>query len=132
MTRHALLWRLCLLLVSVSLLASVRAQQPAYRQTFRATVDPHLPSYKPIKGVAGDLVTIESEWMDELMKMWTEGFTRIYPNTTIRFLKRETAGAMGVEPALTEGRIQLGPVSRELMPFEIDRFKKKFAYEPLS
>jgi len=39
---------------------------------------------------------------------------------------------MGVEPALTDGRIQLAPASRELLPFEVDHFRKKFGYEPLA
>src|SRR5260370_4396487 len=38
---------------------------------------------------------------------------------------------MGVERALTDGRSQLAPASRELMPFEIEHFRKRFGYEPL-
>jgi len=109
-----------------------RAQQPSFRETLRAKTDPRLLSYRPVKDLAGELVSIDSEWMDEVMKSWIEGFVKLYPRVSIKSLKRDTAGAMGVEPALTDGRIQIAPVSRELMPFEIERFKKKFGYEPLA
>ncbi len=105
-----------------------RAQQTA----FHAKADPRLSTYQPVKELSGELVSIDSEWMDDVMKSWIEGFTRLYPKVIIKSLKRDTAGAMGVEPALTDGRIQIAPVSRELMPFEIERFKKKFGYEPLA
>ena len=109
---------------------TANSQQP-FRETLRAKADQSIPSYKLSNDLSGELVSIESEWMDDLMKSWIAGFTKRYPNLSIKSLKRDTVGAMGVEPALTDGRIQLAPASRELMPFEIERFKKKFGYEPL-
>jgi phosphate transport system substrate-binding protein len=121
-----------LVLLCIALFTTAGAQQPTSEKTLRATVDPHIQPYRSVDKLSGELVTIGSEWMDDLMKMWIDGFNKLYPNVHLKSLKRETAGAMGVEPALTEGRIQLAPVSRELMPFEIDRFKKKYDYEPLA
>lgn len=112
-------------------MGTAHAQQPGFRETLRAKADLTIPSYKPAKELSGELMSIDSEWMDDLMKSWIEGFTRLYPKVSIKSLKRDTVGAMGVEPALTDERIQLAPASRELMPFEIERFKKKFGYEPL-
>lgn len=105
--------------------------QSSFRETMRAKADSRIPSYTSVKGISGDLTTIESEWMDDLMKSWIEGFSRHYPGVKISSLKRVTVGAMGVEPALTDGRIQLAPASRELLPFEVEHFKQKFGYEPL-
>ncbi len=120
-TAAALLFSIC----------SAYSQQSAFRETLRAKADRSIPSYKPGNELSGELVSIDSEWMDDLMKAWIKGFSRQCPNLNIRSLKRDTVGAMGVEPALTDGRIQLAPASRELMPFEIEHFKKKFGYEPL-
>lgn len=117
--------------VTYLILLFLLAPEALAQETLHATVDPRLPEYKPARELSGALVTIESEWMDALMKSWIAGFSRLYPAVTFSTLKRDTVGAMGVEPALTGGRIHLGPVSRELMPFEIDRFRKKYGYEPL-
>jgi phosphate transport system substrate-binding protein len=113
-------------------LGAAHAQQKGFRETLRAKTDLHIPSYRPVNDLSGDLTTIGSEWMDGLMKSWIEDFSRLYPNVKIDSLKRVTVGAMGVEPALTDGKIQLAPASRELMPLEIERFKKRFGYEPLA
>jgi phosphate transport system substrate-binding protein len=124
-----------LILSAVALTLTVgdaRPQQPGFREVLRAKADPRTPSYEPANELSGELATIGSEWMDELMGSWIEGFTRLHPKVGIKSLKRETVGAMGVEPALTDGRIQLAPASRELLPFEVDNFKKRFGYEPLA
>src|SRR5712664_2361563 len=88
--------------------------QTNFRETLRAKADPRIPSYTPVKGISGDIISIESEWMDDLMKSWIEGFSKLYPTVKINSLKRTTVGAMGVEPALTAASIQLAPASREL------------------
>jgi phosphate transport system substrate-binding protein len=87
-----------------------------------------MPSYKPAKKLAGEMTSIGTDTMEAVMKLWIEGFTRIYPKVSI---KQEAKGSMTAEPALTEGRSQLAPLSRELMPDELARFKKKYGYEPL-
>jgi phosphate transport system substrate-binding protein len=114
-----------------SSVAGQTPQQSVFRESLRAKADPRIPFYKPVEALSGDLTTIGSEWMDDLMKFWLAGFTRLYPNVHINSLKRVTVGAMGVEPALTEGKIQLAPASRELLPFEVEHFKQKFGYAPL-
>lgn len=124
--------RLLIVLAALTLTAgAVHAQQPGFRETLRAKADAAVPAYEPTNELSGDLVSIDSEWMDDLMRSWIQGFTRLYPKMDIKSLKRDTVGAMGVEPALTDGRIQLAPASRELLPFEVEHFKKRFGYEPL-
>ena len=124
--------RILVLSMALMILTVGRAQlQQPFRETLRAKADSSIPAYTPANNLSGELVSIDSEWMDDLMKSWIAGFTTRYPAVNIKSLKRDTVGAMGVEPALTYGRIQIAPASRELLPFEIEHFKKKFGYEPL-
>ena len=114
------------------MVGSARSQQPGFRETLRAKADTSIAKYDRVNGLSGELLSIDSEWMDDLMQRWIKGFNKIYPDVRVKSFKRDTVGTFGVEPALTEGRIQIGPASREFMPFEIERFKKKLGYEPLA
>src|ERR1700737_4594187 len=106
--------RVLIVLAAVfTLTGAAHSQQPGFRETLRAKADPNIPVYQPTNEMSGELVSIDSEWMDDLMKSWIQGFTKLYPKVDIKSLKRDTVGAMGVEPALTDGRIQLAPASRE-------------------
>jgi len=120
--------RLLPILVGLTLLISVRAQQPEFQETLHATVDPRIPPYQPVKDLSGNLMSVGTDTMETVMKMWIEGFTKLYPKVTIN---QEAKGSMTAEPALTAGRAQLAPLSRELMPEELARFKKRYGYEPL-
>src|SRR6266853_558810 len=118
---------LILLATALTLFATTaHSQQPGFRETLRTKADPGIPVYQPTNELSGEVVSIDSEWMDDLMKSWIQVFTKLYPKVDIKSLKRDTVGAMGVEPALTDGWIQLAPASRELLPFEVEHFKKKF------
>lgn len=90
-------------------------------------VDPKLPTYAKTSGVAGNLNSIGSDTLNNLMSLWTEGFKATYPNVTIQV---EGKGSGTAPPALTEGTAQLGPMSREMKASEIDAFEKKFGYKP--
>jgi phosphate transport system substrate-binding protein len=61
------------------------------------------------------------------MTFWAEGFQKIYPNVKIQI---EGKGSSTAPPALISGTAQLGPMSREMKPSEIDQFEKKFGYPP--
>ena len=50
-----------------------------------------------------------------------------YPNVRIQI---EGKGSSTAPPALIAGTAQLGPMSREMKPTEIDDFEKKFGYTP--
>ncbi len=93
--RHILI---AFILALLSVTVAAQSQPPA----LRANVDPHLASYQLVSELSGELVTIDSEWMDDVMKLWVEGFEKRYPNMHLKSLKRDTVGAMGVEPALTD------------------------------
>lgn len=93
----------------------------------RVEVDPSLPSYQQTSGVAGNLNSIGSDTLNNLMTLWAEGFKKFYPNVNIQI---EGKGSSTAPPALIEGTAQLGPMSRPMKATEIDAFEKKFGYKP--
>lgn len=111
-----------LLLVSTILLsvAAVRAE--------KVQVDPAIAPYTPVSGVSGNLNSIGSDTLNNLMTLWAEGFKKVYPNVNIQI---EGKGSSTAPPALIEGTAQLGPMSRPMKSSEIDAFEKKFGYKPL-
>jgi phosphate transport system substrate-binding protein len=92
-----------------------------------AQVDPSIPPYQVVSGVAGNLNSIGSDTLNNLMTLWAEGFRAKYPNVRIQI---EGKGSSTAPPALIDGTAQLGPMSREMKPSEIDAFEKKFGYGP--
>lgn len=91
-------------------------------------VDPAVPSYTPVPGVSGNLNSIGSDTLNNLMTLWAEGFRAIYPNVNIQI---EGKGSSTAPPALIEGTAQIGPMSREMKGSEIDAFERRFGYRPL-
>jgi phosphate transport system substrate-binding protein len=90
-------------------------------------VDPNLPSYSPVAGISGNLVSIGSDTLNNLMTLWAEGFKKQYPNVKIEV---EGKGSSTAPPALIAGTSQLGPMSRAMKKSEIDAFEKKYGYKP--
>ena len=90
-------------------------------------IDPKIPAYTNVEGVSGNLTSIGSDTLNNLMTFWTEGFQSIYPNINPMV---EAKGSTTAPPALIEGTAQLGPMSREMKKDEIDAFEKKFGYKP--
>jgi len=91
-------------------------------------VDPALPTYQVVSGISGNLNSIGSDTLNNLMTLWAEGFKAKYPNVNIQV---EGKGSATAPPALIEGTAQLGPMSRPMKGEEIDAFEKKFGYKPL-
>ena len=42
-------------------------------------VDPAIPAYKPVTGVSGNLKSIGSDTLNNLMTFWAEGFKKAVP-----------------------------------------------------
>jgi phosphate transport system substrate-binding protein len=102
---------------ALALSAGARAQQ----------VDPELSSYTPVSGVSGNLKSIGSDTLNNLMTLWSEGFRAQYPNVQIEI---EGKGSSTAPPALVAGTAHFGPMSRPMKSAEIDAFEKKFGYKP--
>jgi phosphate transport system substrate-binding protein len=90
-------------------------------------LDPKLPEYTKVAGVSGNINSIGSDTLNNLMTLWAEGFAEFYPNVNIQI---EGKGSSTAPPALIEGTAQLGPMSREMSSKEIDAFEKKYGYKP--
>ncbi|MEO0796668.1 MAG: phosphate ABC transporter substrate-binding protein PstS family protein [Verrucomicrobiota bacterium] len=91
-------------------------------------LDPKLPVYKKVAGVAGNLNSVGSDTLNNMMALWAEEFQSIYPNVKIQV---EGKGSSTAPPSLIEGASQLGPMSRMMKPKEIDKFEQKFGYKPM-
>jgi phosphate transport system substrate-binding protein len=89
--------------------------------------DPNWVNYAKVSGVSGNLNSIGSDTLNNLMTLWAEGFRRQYPNVKIQI---EGKGSSTAPPALIEGTAQLGPMSRKMKGKEIDAFESKFGYKP--
>ena len=90
-------------------------------------VDPELPSYKSVQGVAGSIKSVGSDTMNNEMTLWAEGFLKMYPNVRIEI---EGKGSTTAPPALVAGTSNFGPMSREMKSKEIDEFEAKYGYKP--
>jgi phosphate transport system substrate-binding protein len=90
-------------------------------------VDAKIPPYAKVSGVSGNPNSIGSDTLNNVMTLWAEGFKKVYPNVRIQI---EGKGSSTAPPALIAGTAQLGPMSREMKPSEIDGFEKKFGYPP--
>ncbi|MGD8484431.1 MAG: substrate-binding domain-containing protein, partial [Thioalkalispiraceae bacterium] len=92
-----------------------------------ADLDPKLPDYEKASGVSGNLSSVGSDTLANLMTLWTEEFSKAYPNVNIQV---QAAGSSTAPPALTEGTSNLGPMSRKMKDKEKQAFEKKFGYKP--
>jgi len=90
-------------------------------------VDADLPTYTQTSGISGTLNAVGSDTLNNVMTLWSEGFSKIYPSVRSQI---EGKGSSTAPPALIEGTAQIGPMSREMKPSEIDAFEQKFGYEP--
>ena len=87
-----------------------------------------LPQYERVSGVSGNLSSVGSDTLANLMTLWAEAFEKDYPNVNIQV---QAAGSSTAPPALTEGVANFGPMSRKMKDREIESFEKRYGYKPL-
>lgn len=90
-------------------------------------LDPNLPVYEKTSGVSGNLSSVGSDTLANLMTLWAEDFKRNYPNINIQI---QAAGSSTAPPALTEGTSNIGPMSRKMKDKELEGFENRFGYKP--
>ena len=112
------LFKISLVVLSAALLFASSA--------FALEVDPAISSYEKVSGVEGNIKTVGSDTLNNLMALWSEGFRGQYP--TVKF-SIEAKGSSTAPPALIEGTSQFGPMSRAMKSKESDEFEKKFGYK---
>jgi phosphate transport system substrate-binding protein len=109
-------------LVVLTLCAAVFTAAPV-----PAAVDPQIGLYTKTTGVAGNLSSVGSDTLANLMTLWAEAYRREYPNVNIQI---QAAGSATASPALTEGTANLGPMSRRMKDTELSAFEQRWGYKP--
>lgn len=92
-----------------------------------AVVDAGLPAYSKTSGISGNLSSVGSDTLANLMTLWAEAFKKEYPNVNIQI---QAAGSSTAPPALEQGTANFGPMSRTMKDKEIEAFEKKYGYKP--
>ena len=90
-------------------------------------VDAGIPGYSKTSGVSGNMSSVGSDTLNNLMTLWAESFRKQYPNIRVQI---EGKGSSTAPPSLIQGTAQLGPMSRPMKADEIDGFEKKYGYKP--
>ena len=90
-------------------------------------VDKDLPEYKKVSGISGNISSVGSDTLANMMTFWAEEFKRTYPNVNVQI---QAAGSSTAPPALTEATSNLGPMSRKMKSREIEAFEKRYGYKP--
>ncbi len=90
-------------------------------------VDPAIPDYQKVSGISGNLSSVGSDTLANLVTLWAESYKRQYPNLNIQI---QAAGSSTAPPALTEGTASIGPMSRKMKDAELQAFEQRFGYQP--
>ncbi|PAW84030.1 MAG: phosphate-binding protein [Opitutia bacterium Tous-C2FEB] len=118
-------------LKSLALLAltatAVSAQTAASAAADVVAVDAKIPDYTVTSGVSGNLNSVGSDTLNNLMTFWSEGFKAKYPNVNVQV---EGKGSSTAPVALATGAAQVGPMSREMKSSEVAAFAGKFGHKP--
>ncbi len=92
-----------------------------------AKVDAKIANYETVSGISGNISSVGSDTLANLMTLWAEDFKRNYPNVNIQI---QAAGSSTAPPALTESTSNLGPMSRKMKSKELAAFEKRYGYKP--
>ena len=111
--------RFAMVAALLALAAPVLAQQ--------LQVEAGVPAYQKASGVSGNINSVGSDTMNNMMALWAESFRKMYPNVKIQI---EGKGSSTAPPALIAGTSQFGPMSRAMRATEIDQFEAKYGYKP--
>ncbi|SDS98209.1 phosphate ABC transporter substrate-binding protein, PhoT family [Halopseudomonas litoralis] len=93
-----------------------------------ANADADLKAYERVGGVSGNLSSVGSDSLANMMTLWAEEFKRHYPNVNVQI---QAAGSSTAPPALTEGTSSLAPMSRKMKDSELQAFEEKYGYKPV-
>ena len=90
-------------------------------------IESGIPAYQKTSGISGNLNSVGSDTLNNVMTLWAEGFGKVYPGVRIQI---EGKGSSTAPPALIAGTAQLGPMSRAMKSSELDQFERRFGYKP--
>ncbi|HEY6546414.1 MAG TPA: PstS family phosphate ABC transporter substrate-binding protein [Vicinamibacteria bacterium] len=109
--------------VTVAVLAALAA--PALAQQIQG--DPARAASQKTSGVSGNINSVGSDTMNNMMTLWAEAFLKMYPNVKVQV---EGKGSSTAPPSLIAGTAQFGPMSRAMRATEVDQFEAKYGYKP--
>ena len=89
-------------------------------------VDPNIKNYQKIDGISGNLSSVGSDTLANLMTLWAESFRKFYPSVNVQI---QAAGSSTAPPALIEGTSNFGPMSRKMKSKESEAFEAKYGYK---
>lgn len=92
-----------------------------------SAAEEHLPVYHRIENVSGNLSTVGSDTLANLVTQWGSLFKRYYPSVNVQI---QTSGSSTAVPALIEATAQFGTMSREMHLREIELFERRYGYPP--
>ncbi|MFP3643441.1 PstS family phosphate ABC transporter substrate-binding protein [Paraburkholderia sp. SIMBA_054] len=95
-------------------------------------VDPSIPEWRPGEVHSEpeeELRLVGADVMDEITLGWMKLYRKAYPRLSLT-MEAKASGSGG--PALTDGKADLAPVGRELLPAEEKGFVDKFGYKPMA
>ncbi|WP_371186455.1 PstS family phosphate ABC transporter substrate-binding protein [Thalassotalea maritima] len=110
-----------------SLLTGVALAVASLASSNASALDANLPVYEKTSGISGNLSSVGSDTLANMMTFWAEEFKRTYPSVNIQI---QAAGSSTAPPALTEATSNMGPMSRKMKSKEIQAFEKKYGYKP--
>ncbi|WP_440870397.1 PstS family phosphate ABC transporter substrate-binding protein [Yersinia frederiksenii] len=90
------------------------------------------PSLSPISDsntLSGNLSSVGSDTLANLISLWADDFTHHYPGVNLQI---QAAGSSTAPAALAAGAAQLGPMSRPMKNAEIAAFTQRYGYPPLA
>ncbi|WP_454877582.1 PstS family phosphate ABC transporter substrate-binding protein [Serratia inhibens] len=79
--------------------------------------------------LSGNLSSVGSDTLANLMALWAQDFSQHYPNVNLQI---QAAGSSTAPTALAAGAAQLGPMSRPMKAAEVSAFEHRYGYAPLA
>ena len=79
--------------------------------------------------LAGNLTSVGSDTLGNLMALWGENFNRLYPGVNVQI---QAAGSSTAPTALAAGAAQLGAMSRPMQTVERQLIEDSYGYPPLA
>jgi phosphate transport system substrate-binding protein len=89
-------------------------------------LDQDLPAYRTVSGISGQIKSVGSDTLNNVMMLWAKGFKDRYPDVEISI---EGKGSATAPPALLQGTAQFAPMSRGMTAEEVDAFELKYGYK---
>jgi len=85
-----------------------------------------LPPYQKADGISGQIKSVGSDTLLEVMTRWSKSFMGLYPDVKIA---ADGQGSATAPPALLADTAQFGPMSRPMTAEESSGFESKYGYK---